>query len=174
MSAPRLAVILAEDNYECLELHYPRLRLVEAGYDVKVVGPIAQTAYKSKEGYPVKAPHAVADIDPSAVKVLVIPGGFCTDKLRRYPAICDWVRACWADGNGAVVAFICHGGWIPVSARILTGRTVTCFYAIKDDLVNAGAIHSDDKCVTGGKMVSAQMPDDLPAFMAAVLAADSA
>jgi protease I len=166
----KLAVVLAEDMYECLELHYPRLRLIEAGYDVKVVGPAANATYKSKEGYWAKSTDVVADIKPSDVSVLVIPGGFCTDRLRRLPEMCDFVKQC--DASGAVIGFICHAGWLAVSAKILSGRKVTCFFAIKDDLINAGANYVDERCVVDGKLVSAQTPDDLPAFMAAILAAD--
>ena len=168
------AVVFADDTYECLELHYPRLRLKEAGYTVHVVGPEANKTYKSKEGYWAISTCTVADVDPASVDVVVVPGGMCTDRLRRYPAICDWLRAAWADGNGAVVGYICHGAWLPISAKIVSGRTATCFFAIKDDLINAGVKYVDEKCVTDGRMVTAQTPEDLPAFMAAILAVDQA
>jgi protease I len=167
----KLAVVFAEDGYECLELHYPRLRLVEAGYKVEVIGPNPGQTYKSKEGYwAVSSMTKLEDIDPSTVNVVVVPGGFCTDRLRRHPAICDWLHAAWAEGKGATVSFICHGAWLPISAKIIKGMKCTCFFAIKDDLINAGAVYSEEKCVTDGKMVTAQTPEDLPAFMAAVLA----
>ena len=172
--AGKVAVVLAEDNYECLELHYPRLRLVEAGYTVHTVGPKANTTYKSKEGYWAISNKTVAEVDPASVAVVVVPGGFCTDRLRRYPDICEWLAACWRGGDGAVVGFICHGGWLPISAGIVKGRKVTCFFAVKDDLINAGATYlPDEKCVADGKMISAQTPEDLPAFMAAILKADA-
>ena len=177
MSGKKLAVVFAEDNYECLELHYPRLRLIEAGYDVHVVGPTDRVGatYKSKEGYwAVTHPTStVANLDPKSVAVVVVPGGFCTDRLRRYKDICEWLSAAWNDGNGAVVGHICHGAWLPISAKILKGRKTTAFFAIKDDVVNAGAVWSDDRCVVDGKLVSAQTPEDLPAFMAAILKADA-
>ncbi len=163
----KLAVVFAEDNYECLELHYPRLRLVEAGFEVKVVGPKSATTYKSKEGYWAQSNAVVADVDPAKVAVVVVPGGFCTDRLRRFPDICDWLRA--ANDAGAVIGFICHGGWLPISAKIVKGKRVTCFFAIKDDLINAGAEYVDERVVVDGKMVTAQTPEDLPGFMAAIL-----
>jgi protease I len=164
-----VAVVFAEDNYECLELHYPRLRLIEAGFTVHVVGPQAKYTYKSKEGYWAISTCTVADVDPTAVEVVIVPGGFCTDRLRRYPAICDWLTTAWADGKGAVVGYICHGAWLPISAKIVRGMKATCFVAIKDDLINAGAIYIDEKCVSDGRMVTAQTPEDLPAFMAEIL-----
>jgi protease I len=170
--ASKIAVVFAEDMYECLELHYPRLRLIEAGYDVKVVGPTPKgTTHKSKEGYWAVTNCVMDDLDPKTVDMVVVPGGFCTDRLRRFPNIVNFLKDAWNDGKGASVGFICHGGWLPISAGILRGRNVTCFFAVKDDLINAGAIyHADQKCVVDGRMVSAQTPEDLPAFMAALLA----
>eukprot|EP00760_Papus_ankaliazontas_P011701 PhM_4_TR14979/c0_g1_i1/m.2552/K05520/pfpI; protease I len=164
-----LAIVFAEEYYECLELHYPRLRLLEAGYDVKVVGPQKDVTYKSKEGYWAKSTHTVSELNAGDVKVVVIPGGWCCDRLRRFPEINIFLTACWNEGNGAIVGFICHGGWLPISAKILKGRKVTSFFAIKDDLVNAGAEWVDDRVVVDGRMVSSQMPDDLPGFMKAIL-----
>jgi len=162
-----LAIVLAEDNYEDLELHYPRLRLKEAGYDVQVVGPKKGHTYTSKHQYWATSTLTFNEVNPSDVKVLVVPGGFCTDRLRRYPECNNLVAEIWK--HGAVVSFICHGGWVPISAKIVTGRTLTSFPAIKDDLINAGAHWIDEKCVVDGKMVTAQTPEDLPAFMQAIL-----
>jgi len=162
-----LAVVLAEENYEDLELHYPRLRLKEAGYDVQVVGPIKGNTYKSKHGYWATTTLTFNEVAAADVKVLVVPGGFCTDRLRRYPECNNLVADVW--NAGAVVAFICHGGWVPISAKIVKGRKLTSFIAIKDDLINAGANWVDEKCVVDGKMVTAQTPEDLPAFMQGIL-----
>ena len=163
----KLAVVLAENIYENLELHYPRLRLIEAGYEVKTVGPEKGKTYTSKEGYPAVADATFSDIDPKAVSVLIVPGGFAPDKLRRYPA-CNQLVAAIAN-NGAVVAIICHGGWVPISAKIVRGKRMTSVSALKDDLENAGATWVDEPCIVDGRMVTAQAPKDLPAMMAAVL-----
>lgn len=162
-----LAVVLAENMYENLELHYPKLRLEEAGYEVKVVGPLKDATYTSKEGYPVVADSTFSAIDPAQVRILVVPGGFAPDKLRRYPECIRFVADAWE--AGAVVGSICHAGWVPISARIVKGRRMTSVNAIKDDLENAGAIWIDERCVVDGKMISAQVPRDLPAFMKAIL-----
>lgn len=163
----KLAVVFAEDNYETLELHYPRLNLIQNGYKVLVVGPEPKKTYKSKEGYwAVAGDKTVDDIDPKSVSVVIIPGGFCTDRLRRFPNICMWLNDAWNDGNGAVVGAICHAHWLAISAKILKGRKCTCFVAIKDDVENAGAtVIMDQKCVVDGRLVTAQTPEDLPAFM---------
>ncbi|HYG76364.1 MAG TPA: type 1 glutamine amidotransferase domain-containing protein [Planctomycetota bacterium] len=162
-----LAVVLAENIYENLELHYPRLRLQEAGFDVKVAAPEKGATYTSKEGYPVVSHCKFSEIDPKAVKVLVVPGGYAPDKMRRYPECNKLVAEAW--NAGAVVAFVCHGGWVPISARIVKGKRLTSVGAIRDDLENAGAIWVNEPCVVDGRMVTAQLPKDLPAMMAAVL-----
>eukprot|EP01119_Soliformovum_irregulare_P015778 TRINITY_DN4498_c0_g1_i1.p1 TRINITY_DN4498_c0_g1~~TRINITY_DN4498_c0_g1_i1.p1 ORF type:complete len:196 (-),score=33.53 TRINITY_DN4498_c0_g1_i1:16-603(-) len=162
-----LAVVLADDTYEDLELHYPRLRLKEAGYHVEVVGQKKGQNYTSKHGYWATSTAVFTDIKASEVKILVVPGGFCTDRLRRYPECNALVADVWKAGG--VVGFICHGAWVPISAKIVKGKRVTSFFAIKDDLINAGADWVDEKCVVDGKMVTAQTPEDLPAFMKAIL-----
>ena len=162
-----LAVVLAENIYENLELHYPKLRLIEAGYDVKVAGPEKGATYTSKEGYPVVSDLKFGDVDAAAVKILIIPGGYAPDKMRRYEACLKLVTA--VANRGGVVAFVCHGGWVPISAKIVKGKRLTSVKAIKDDLENAGATWVDEPCVVDGRMVTAQVPKDLPAMMQAVL-----
>ena len=156
MSRRTLAVVLAENQYENLELHYPRLRLQEAGWRVQVVGPKAGTSYASKEGYPAVADASFRDVAPADVGVLVVPGGYAPDKLRRDP---DCLRlVAQAHERGAVIAFICHGGWVPISSKIVKGRKVTSVPAIRDDLENAGARWVDEPCVVDGRMVTARLP----------------
>ncbi|KAL6050418.1 Intracellular protease, PfpI family [Balamuthia mandrillaris] len=162
-----LCVVLVEDTYECLEYHYPKLRLEEAGYDVRSVGPEKGKVYKSKEGYWGPSDATFKDIDAAQVKCLVVPGGFCTDRLRRFPE-CNKLVAD-AFNNGAVIGFICHGAWVPISAKIVKGKRVTSHFAVRDDLENAGAEWVDEPCVVDGKLVTAQLPKDLPAFMKAIL-----
>jgi len=162
-----LAVVLAEKDYECLELHYPRLRLVEAGYTVQVAGPTSNHTYTSKEGYWAHSTHEFKAINPKDVKVLIVPGGFAPDRLRRYADCLNLVSEVCK--NGGVIGFICHGAWVPISAKIVKGKKATCYFAIKDDLINAGADYSEAKVVVDGNLVSAQTPEDLPGFMSAIL-----
>ncbi len=164
-----LAVVLAEDIYENLELHYPRLRLEEAGYRVEIVAPKKGATYGSKEGYPAVSTADFSEIDPAQVKILVVPGGFAPDKLRRYPECNEFVAKAWS--AGAIVGSICHAGWVPISARIVKGVRLTSVPAIRDDLENAGATWVDEPCVVDGRFISAQVPKDLPAMMKAILEA---
>jgi protease I len=160
--------ILAEELYEDLELWYPALRLREAGAEVKVIGSGSATTYHSKYGYAVTQDAAAADVSADDFDALVVPGGYAPDRLRRYPAVLDLVREVFEAGK--VVAMICHAAWVPISAGILKGRTATCFPAIKDDLINAGATYVDQEVVVDGNLVSSRRPADLPAFCRAIIA----
>lgn len=160
--------ILAEDVYEDLELWYPYYRLKEAGADVVVLGTGKET-YESKHGYPVQADTPVDEVSPDDFDAVVIPGGYSPDKMRRHPPMIDFVRD--TDAAGKIVAFICHAGWVPVSAGIVEGRTVTSFFSIKDDMVNAGANWVDREVVRDGNLISSRTPDDLPAFCRTIIGA---
>ncbi len=159
--------ILAADLYEDQELWYPYYRLQEAGADVILVGPEAKKTYDSKHGYPVTTEEAAEDVIPEDLDGIVIPGGYAPDKLRRSKAVLDLVRG--INERGGMVAAICHAGWVPISAGIMNGKTATCFYAIKDDLVNAGAEYVDEPVVVDGNLITSRTPDDLPYFMPAII-----
>ncbi|HEC36350.1 MAG TPA: hypothetical protein ENI39_07440 [Anaerolineae bacterium] len=81
----------------------------------------------------------------------------------------DFVRE--MDAQGKVVAAICHAGWVLASAGVLRGRRATCFFAIKDDLVNAGAAYVDAEVVRDGNLITSRTPDDLLAFCRTIIAA---
>jgi protease I len=160
-------LVFAEDNYEDLELWYPKLRLIEAGVQVVTAGP-REKSYKSKHGYPVETDGNVQDYNPAEFDGVIVPGGFCPDRLRRYEEVLNFTRAV-NDRNGLVAA-ICHGGWVLVSANVLRGKRCTSVPAIKDDMKNAGALWVDEPTVTDGNLVTAQVPKDLPAFCREMLA----
>lgn len=160
-------LLLVGDEYEDLELHYPRLRLREAGYWPVVAGLAAGATYRGKHGYPCKSDRALYDLDAAAFDGVVIPGGWMPDKLRRDGRVLDLVRA--IDAAGGLVASICHGGWICISAGIVRGRNYTGSLGIKDDLVNAGAAFTDAPVVVDGHHVSSRKPEDLPEFLGAAL-----
>jgi protease I len=161
-------LLLVGDDYEDLELHYPRLRLAEAGHRPVVAGQRAGADYRGKHSYPARSDVAIADCAANAFAGLVVPGGWMPDKLRRDPALLALVRA--FDGQQKPIASICHGGWICISAGVVRGRRYTGSAGIKDDLVNAGAKFEDAAVVVDGHHVSSRKPDDLPPFMAALLA----
>lgn len=158
---------LVGSDYEDLELWYPKLRLEEAGCHVTVAGDVAARTYAGKHGYPCTSDAAINDMEEADFHGVVIPGGWMPDKLRRDPKVLSIVREFAA--HGKLVAAICHGGWIPVSAGVYRGVRVTGSPGIKDDLVNAGALWSDAPVVVDRHFVSSRKPADLPAFMAAIV-----
>ncbi|MFH1458164.1 MAG: type 1 glutamine amidotransferase domain-containing protein [Candidatus Omnitrophota bacterium] len=155
------AAVLIEDHYQVLEVWYPYLRLREDGIETVLVGT-GKGQYKSKEGYPAEEELSIKKARPQDFDAVVIPGGFAPDILRRYEEVNKFVKEMF--GQGKIVACICHGGWVLVSAGILKGRKVTGFSAIKDDLVNAGAQFIDRKVVVDANLITSRNPYDLPAF----------
>lgn len=155
------------DDYEDLELWYPKLRLEEAGAEVVLAGPESKKKYTGKNGYPCLSTAAIADMDAAKFAGLVCPGGFMPDKLRRDPKVLEITRA--FDSQKKMIAAICHGGWIPISAKVYKGVRVTGSPGIKDDLENAGAVWEDKSVVVDRHFVSSRKPDDLPDFAIGML-----
>lgn len=163
----RIAV-LVEDFYQDLEVWYPILRLREAGCEAVAIGPQKKT-YKSKHGYEIPADASVDEVSAEDFDAVVVPGGFAPDYLRRHAKINSFVRDIFKSGKP--VAAICHGLWVCVSAGILKGKTATSFFAIKDDVSNAGAKWVDTEVCVDGNLISSRKPEDLPAFMKALFGA---
>jgi protease I len=168
LSTKRVAV-LVEKLYEDLELWKPVYRLREAGCDVKIVGPKAGETYASKHGYPAKADVSASDVKAADFDAVIIPGGYSPDHMRRSKAMVALVTD--AAKQGKVLAAICHGPWMLCSAKCLEGKKVTGFYAIRDDVENAGGLWQDAPCVRDGNFVTSRTPDDLPEFLKGILAA---
>lgn len=159
-------VILVENQYQVLEVWYPYLRLREEGYLVTLAAPRKQS-YASKEGYPVDADTAVGDLKAGDFDAVVVPGGYAPDILRRFDEVNRFVADMYRANK--VVAAICHGGWVLVSAGILKGTKVTGFSAIKDDLINAGASYSNQEVVVDKNLITSRNPYDLPAFCRTII-----
>ena len=159
--------ILVEDLYQDQEVWYPYYRFKEAGYHVTVVGTGRKPNYTGKYGYPITPETTAEAISAAEVDGIVVPGGYAPDLLRRYPAVIRLVKEAFLQGK--IIGAICHAGWVLASADIVRGKTVTCFSAIKDDLVNAGATYVDREVVRDGNLITSRTPDDLPAFMRTML-----
>lgn len=160
--------ILLEQKYEDLELQYPRLRLKEAGHQVDVVAPKLGEKYVGKWGYPQAGDVLSKDVKAKDYDLIVIPGGTSPDFMRRDEGMVRLVRE--AAKAGVPMAAICHGPWMLCSTDALRGRRCTSFFAIAHDVVNAGGKWVDEECVVDGPVITARCPDDLPAFMEAILA----
>lgn len=153
--------ILVGPDYEDLEVWYPKLRLEAAGFSAPLVG-IKGATFAGKHGYPAPVELAIDDVDHASLAGVLAPGGWAPDKLRRDPKVLELVRA--VHDAGGLVATICHGPWILISAGIVRGRRMTSTVGIRDDVQNAGAVWVDEPVVVDGNLISSRVPKDLPAF----------
>ena len=159
--------ILVERDFQDMEVMYPYYRLKEAGATVVTVG-VETKEYQGKHGYPIKVEKRAADVSARDLDAIIVPGGWAPDFLRRDPSVLALVRD--ALEQRKVVGAICHALWVLCSVKgALAGRRVTSFFAIKDDVVNAGAEWVDQEVVVDRNLITSRKPDDLPAFARALI-----
>jgi protease I len=154
--------ILVDNIYQEMEVWYPLYRLREAGAETVTVGAKAGETYTSKLGYPVVCEKSYDQVSAADFDGVVVPGGYAPDHIRRHAGALKLVRD--LDAQGKLVASICHAAWVLCSAGVLKGRKATCFFAIKDDVIHAGAEYLDAEVVVDRNLVTSRKPDDLPAF----------
>ncbi len=164
----KTVLFFAGPLYEDLELWYPKIRLEEEGARAVVAGTGEKT-YQGKRGYPLTVDTNVDDISAEDFDGLVIPGGYAPDIMRRSTKLLQLTQEIYEAGKP--VAFICHAGWVPISAGIVRGKRGTSVGAIRDDLVNAGMLWEDSPVVVDGNLISSRTPADLPQFCKAIIAA---
>ena len=155
------------DDYEDLELWYPKLRMAEAGVSMTLSGLEASHQYTGKNGYPCRSDTAIRDMNADNFEGVLCAGGWMPDKLRRDLKVLELIRQ--FHERGQLIAAICHGGWMPISAKVYGGVNVTGSPGIKDDLINAGALWSDASVIVDRHFVSSRKPDDLPDFCVGML-----
>src|SRR5712692_5875220 len=160
--------ILVDIAYQEMEVWYPFYRFQEAGAECVLVAAEAGKVYLSKVGYPATAQLSYDAVSADDFDGVIVPGGYAPDHIRRHAKANQLVRD--VDGQGKLVAAICHAAWVLCSAGILKGRKATCFFAIKDDVINAGASYVDAEVVVDRNLVTSRKPDDLPAFCRAAIA----
>ena len=165
----RTVGILVEDQYQDQEVWYPYFRLLEAGARVVVIGSQRATSFKSKFGFPIEAAVTASKMDARTLDGVLVPGGFAPDFMQRDPAMVKLVHDVYEFGG--IVAAVYHGPWLLCSAKILKGKTITSFFAIRDDVEHAGATWVNREVSRDGQLVTARQPEDLPAFMKTLLEA---
>ena len=154
--------IVVDTAYQEMEVWYPFYRFQEAGAECVFVAAEAGKTYLSKVGYPVTAHLSYDAASAEDFDGVIVPGGYAPDHIRRHGKANQFVKD--MDAQGKLVASICHGPWVLCSADVLRGRRATCFFAIKDDVVNAGALYEDAEVVVDRNLVTSRKPEDLPAF----------
>jgi protease I len=161
-----VAILVANEGIEQIELTEPRKALENAGATVHLVAPETGEAQAfnhldKADAFPVD--QAVGDADPGAYDALMLPGGVANpDNLRTHPEAVRFVRAFFDAGKP--VAAICHAPWTLIEAGVVNGRTVTSWPSLQTDLRNAGATWVDEEVIVDQGLVTSRKPDDLPAF----------
>ena len=162
--------ILAEEGFEDSELIEPMRALKDAGARVLLVGSGSQETYRGKRGGATVIVDATADkVKAEDFDAIIVPGGYAPDKMRLYQSMIDLVRK--THDLGKVVAAICHGPQLLISAEIVRGRRVTSWPSIAVDLRNAGADWVDAPVVQDGNLITSRKPADLPRFNKAIIEA---
>ena len=184
-------VIIVAHEFEDIELLYPVLRLSEEGAEIVVV-PVHEGLHPrpyvegkpvtGRFGHPVPIPvmaegnrYSVSGVEElSAVEIncLLFPGGYSPDALRLHAGTLELVRECHQQGK--LLAAICLGPWVLISAGVMRGKQATGYVAVRDDLVNAGAEFVDVPAVRDGNIITGRVPDDLPEFCQEIIKALSA
>ncbi len=155
--------ILAEDNYEDLDLWYPLIRLQEAGAKVTVVGmPCLGQRHYGKHGLPVTTDIAADLVSAGDFDAVVVPGVHTYEKARSYPSIQRLIESVYR--KGGIVATLCHGNWTPIPPEVLKNRQITSSPEVKEELVKAGARWIDREVVRDGNLISSRGPQDLSRF----------
>ena len=161
------AVIVVEKFYNEFEFWYPYFRLKEEKADIKVASPKIETFTGKYSALPVKPDVKISDLNPDNFDGIFIPGGYCPDYLRVHEPLLNFVRKMHEDGK--VIAAICHGAWVLISAGIVKGKKITGAGTIKDDIVNAGAEYVDKEVVVDGNIITSRKPDDLPFMLPEII-----
>lgn len=162
-------VIIVAQNFQDEEFVYPYYRVLEEGFHLDVATPGGQSM-TGKYGVPARATMSTDNLKASDFDCVILPGGFeSPDRLRIRPEVLRFVRE--MNEAGKLVAAICHGPWILISAGVAKGRKVTGYMSIADDLKNAGALYQDKELVIDGNLISAPHYKNNGEFMKAVIAA---
>jgi protease I len=163
-------VVLVEQDFDARELIGPLETIRSAGADVQVAGPTAGASFRSKSGdVTVTSDVAASAVRARDVDAVLIPGGYAPDKMRLRHAMVDLVRD--AVNGGKIVAAICHGPQLLISANVLRERTLTCWPSIAIDVKNAGGLYVDRPVVEDGNLITSRRPDDVPQFSDAIIRA---
>jgi protease I len=186
--AGKQVVIIVAQEFEDIELLYPILRLNEAGAEMVVVPVyeglhprpyLAGKPVTGRFGHTVPIPvmaegnryrvSSLEELNVEEIDCLLFPGGYSPDALRLHTDTLELVRECHR--RGKLIAAICHGPWVLISAGLMKGKQATGYAAVRDDLVNAGAEFVDKPAIKDGNILTGRVPDDLPEFCQAIIEA---
>ena len=183
----KTVAIIAANEFEDVELLYPFLRLSEEGAKIIIIPvrkglhprPAAEKPITGRYGTPIPLQVMkegkrytclnLKEVDANEIDCLLIPGGFSPDALRTDENVLNFVKK--MNDQNKVIAAICHGPQVLISAGLAKGKKMTSYAAVRDDLINAGAEFVDEPAVRDGNIITARVPDDLPEFCQEIIKA---
>ncbi len=160
-------LIFLENGFEDSEFIYPYYRFQEEGYKMDIVAPKANQKYTGEHGVSFTSELSPEQVDLNQYDAVIIPGGKGPDRMRLNEGLVNIIKD--ANKKGMVIAAVCHGPQMLISADIVRGRNVTSWPSVRVDLKNAGATVLDEASVTDRNIVTSRMPADLPSFCAATI-----
>jgi protease I len=160
-------LIFLENGFEDSEFIYPYYRFQEEGYKLDIVAPKAKQPYTGEHGVTFTSELSPDQVNLNEYDAIVIPGGRGPDKMRLNDGLVNIVKE--ANNKGMVIATVCHGPQVLISAEVVRGKTMTSWPSVRVDLKNAGANVVDNPSVTDGNIVTSRWPADLPDFCAATI-----
>ena len=162
------AVIITGPGFQDEEVVYPFYRLKEEGYDVDLATKNGEVVY-GKYGVPARATMSTSHLDANKFDLVILPGGFeAPDRVRLLPEVLEFIRE--MDSQKKLIAAICHGPWILISAGITAGRKMTAFWSIEADVKNSGADYQHKiPVVKDGNIITSPHYDYNGDFMKAII-----
>lgn len=158
--------ILIEELMEDVEFIYPYYRFKEEKFTVDVISSELKT-FKGKKGCTFASKKSIKDVDAEDYDILFIPGGYAPDRLRRYPEVLNFVKRMYELNK--IIGAICHGPWVLISAKIVENKKITGYYAIKDDIENAGAIYTGKTVERDGNIFTGTSPEAMPELLKLII-----
>lgn len=155
------ALLLLDDGYEDVTVHYLWYRLQESGWNICLASPMMHNL-TGEHGYRIEPDTTIHQVNPADFDLLLIPDGQCVERLRLREEAVDVTRTFVQEGLPVVA--VGHGPQLLISAGVLDGRQVTCAPGIRDDVRAAGADYRDEAVVADGPLVTCRHRDDLPAL----------
>lgn len=159
------ALIITADLFEDSELKMPHETLQELGVDVDIVS-LEKGTIVGKHGFSIDTTISLDEVDPNKYNMLLLPGGKAPAALRKEPKVLEIVQNFF--NQNKLVAAICHGPQILISADLMKGRVATGYKSIANELIEAGAVYKDREVVIDKNLITSRQPSDLHAFMEAI------
>jgi len=166
------AIIISGSLAQDHEFIYPYYRLLEANFDIDVCmlegtfvkGFLGTTLPPNKE----QKIKLIDDLKIDEYKVLVLPGGVkAMEKVRQEKKIIDFITE--FNNKKKTIACICSGAQLLISAKVVKNRKIAGYYSMKDDLINAGAIYTDEPAVIDGNIITTAHYKDMGPWMREVI-----